>query len=201
MSETEEPRGLDALPAILEARKIKPLNASLRQLSSLPGPRGLQEPQGGEMRTHESGLHLHAGPIHSSVAGRTDHLPTHVESGSYVIPADIVSAHGEGNTLAGFKVLRRVFEGLPYGDKGTLPYGGKGLPYVPHAAKGGQIGKVGSPVPVVLAGGEYVLTPQQVMAAGDGDMDTGHKVLDDYVKQYRALTVKTLRKLPGPRQD
>src|SRR5450755_2751735 len=50
---------------------------------------------------------FHNGAIHSGVAGRTDHLPITVESGSYVVPADIVSAGGAGNTLAGFKVLRR----------------------------------------------------------------------------------------------
>jgi len=29
---------------------------------------------------------IHVGPIHSPVAGRTDHLNMHVKSGSYVIP-------------------------------------------------------------------------------------------------------------------
>ena len=36
------------------------------------------------------GPKLHTGPIHSKVAGRTDYLPMHVPSGSYVIPADII---------------------------------------------------------------------------------------------------------------
>jgi len=35
---------------------------------------------------------LHTGPIHSPVAGRTDHLPMHVPAGSYVIPADLSPA-------------------------------------------------------------------------------------------------------------
>ena len=56
-------------------------------------------------------MKMHTGPIHSAVAGRTDHLPTHVPSGSYVIPADIVSSMGEGNTMAGFKNIRRMFSG------------------------------------------------------------------------------------------
>ena len=38
---------------------------------------------------------IHEGPIHSPVAGRTDHLPMNVSSGSYVIPADIISSMGE----------------------------------------------------------------------------------------------------------
>ena len=52
---------------------------------------------------------IHVGPIHSQVAGRTDHLNMHVKSGSYVIPADIISAMGEGNTMAGFRVAKNIF--------------------------------------------------------------------------------------------
>ena len=80
---------------------------------------------------------VHKGPIHSSVAGRTDHLPMHVASGSYVIPADIISAMGEGNSMAGFKVAKDIFSGSDI-TKGT-PYGEKGLPYstVPHKGGGG----------------------------------------------------------------
>ena len=72
-------------------------------------------------------MKLHTGPIHSAVAGRTDHLPMHVPSGSYVIPADIVSAMGEGNTMAGFKNIKRIFGGTPYGVKGG-PYGQGAMP-------------------------------------------------------------------------
>jgi len=143
--------------------------------------------------------HLHVGPIRSTVAGRTDHLPAHVPSGSYVLPADIVSHLGEGNTDAGFKVLRRVFGGTPYGQGGG-PYGQSGGPYgepLPHAG-GGDVDGRKSAVAVVLAGGEHVLSPGQVRLAGNGDMDTGHRVLDEYVKRVRADAVKTLKKLPGP---
>jgi hypothetical protein len=159
---------------------------------------------------------IHTGPIHSAVAGRTDHLPVEVPSGSYVIPADVISGMGEGNTNAGFKIMRRVFAGLPYGTKGSQPYGHRGGPYgtgsapynrdpgkpygepLPGHAAGG---KTGSNVKVVVAGGEYTLTPEEVMKVGDGDMDLGHRVLDDFVKQYRKQTIKTLSKLPGPRRD
>lgn len=51
---------------------------------------------------------IHVGPIHSPVAGRTDHLPINVPSGCYVIPADIISAMGEGNTMAGFRVANKI---------------------------------------------------------------------------------------------
>ena len=148
-------------------------------------------------------IKLHVGPIHSRVSGRTDHLPVHVPSGSYVLPADIVSAMGEGNTAAGFEHIKRMFGGLPYGGKGNVPYGGGEGPYgseLPKAS-GGSADNVGAPVPCVLAGGEFVLSPDQVSIAGDGDIDAGHKALDGFVNQYRSKTIKTLKDLPGPRRD
>jgi hypothetical protein len=142
---------------------------------------------------------LHTGPIHSSVSGRTDHLPMHVPHGSYVIPADIISAMGEGNTVAGFKQMRLMFKGNPYSNKPM--YGQKkGSFYgmdLPSKAAGGAV----DGVPIVAAGGEYVLSPEEVLYAGDGDLDTGHKVLDEFVKKMRQETVKTLQKLPGPKKD
>jgi hypothetical protein len=154
------------------------------------------------------------GPIHSAVAGRTDHLPMHVPSGSYVIPADIVSAMGEGNTMAGFKNIKRIFGGTPYGVKGgpygqgAMPYGQRaGLPYeatsapygmdLPGKAAGGET----DAVPIVAAGGEYVLSPEEVRKVGNGDLETGHKVLDAFIKRYRKETIDTLKKLPGPKKD
>lgn len=143
---------------------------------------------------------VHTGPIHSSVAGRTDHLPMNVPSGSYVIPADIISAMGEGNTMAGFKHMRRIFGGNPYGGgSATTPYGAEGGPYnepLPGKAEGGQ-----TTVPIIAAGGEYVISPEQVMHVGKGDLDLGHRVLDEFVKRMRAETVKTLKALPGPKRD
>lgn len=159
----------------------------------------------------------HSGPIHSFVAGRTDHIPAHVDSGSYVIPADIVSAFGEGNTMAGFKILKRVFEGEPYGS-GPHPYQSSGAPYnaetnepydqsqspyneaIQNRASGGKA--YGKPtVPVVVAGGEMVLTPEQVRMVGDGDLDSGHRALDEFVLRSRKKLVNTLNALPGPKKD
>lgn len=142
---------------------------------------------------------FHAGPIHSPVAGRTDHLPMHVQSGSYVIPADIISAMGEGNTIAGFKHMRRMFGGHPYGGSAE-PYGATGDPYGEPLPKASG-GEVDEGVPIVAAGGEYVLSPDQVKQAGAGDLEAGHRALDDFVKQMRAKTVTTLQNLPGPKRD
>jgi ADP-ribose pyrophosphatase YjhB (NUDIX family) len=266
---------------------------------------------------------IHSGPIHSSVAGRTDHLPIHVHSGSYVIPADIVSGMGEGNTIAGFKHLRRMFGGMPRGE-GSAPYGQSGGPYgmatggkVKHHAAGilfkspddkillvrragrdhhGEWGLPGggiekgetaeqaarrelreetghsydgelapatrrvregvdfttfmahaepfqpklndehdahawvtpdeaksmdlhpgvrstlarvakavggsaSGVPIVAAGGEYVVHPDEVEEVGAGDMDRGHEVLDKFVKRMRKELIGTLKKLAPPKKD
>jgi len=117
------------------------------------------------------------GPIPSNVCGRTDHLPVNVPTGAYVLTADIVSALGEGNTIAGFDTLNKFF--------------------------GKQQYVVGSPkTEVVVAGGEYVLTPQSIAnRIGGGDLDAGHDVLDQFILKYRAKTIKALKALPGPKRD
>lgn len=160
-------------------------------------------------------VEAHSGPIHSLVAGRTDHLPMHVHSGSYVLPADIVSAMGEGNTMAGFKAVKIAFGEGPYGGgkpygAGKEPYGG-GTPYgekpkqmygmdLPEKAEGGKVSD-GALVPIVAAGGECVLHPQQVAELGKGSLEDGHKILDLFVKKMRDKHIKTLQKLPGPKKD
>jgi hypothetical protein len=140
--------------------------------------------EGGLMRRPalKSADGVHLGPIHSPVAGRTDHLPMHVPSGSYVIPADIVSSLGEGNTMAGYRAVKMMFRDAQEGA---------------FAAGGG----VGEPVPIVAAGGEYVLSPDEVIWAGKGDLDAGHRALDNWIKATRKDLIKTLQKLPGPKTD
>jgi hypothetical protein len=124
----------------------------------------------------------HVGPIPAPVAGRTDHLNMHVPAGSYVIPADIVSAYGEGNTEAGFK----VFDSLCHD----------------HAAKDKSSGNMQpSLAPIVAAGGEYVIPPSVVTSIGMGDIDAGHDLLDEFVVLTRKDLIETLKKLPGPKSD
>lgn len=137
---------------------------------------------------------VHVGPIHSPVAGRTDHLPMHVPAGSYVIPADIISAMGEGNTMAGFKVANTIFSPVP---NMTGTPGSDAQLGLPGKAEGGPV----AAVPIVAAGGEYVIDPKDVARLGNGDMDHGHLILDSFVKKMRRKTVETLRKLPGPKKD
>lgn len=123
---------------------------------------------------------LHTGPIKAPVAGRTDHLPMHVPSGSYVVPADIVSAIGEGNTEHGFEIIDYM---------------------VKQRAAGGEVGENQPPVAIVAAGGEYVIPPSAVIGFGGGDLDAGHKALDNWVLSERANTINTLKNLEGPKRD
>lgn len=150
---------------------------------------------------HAHPIHkLHTGPLHSSVAGRTDHLPSNVPNGAYVLPADIVSGLGESNTMAGFKVAKRMFGGAKRHFSGT-PYAGDGGPYGQGSTPYGMAsGGSADGVPVAVAGGEHVLAPHEVSFAGMGDLDAGHRALDEFVLRQRASTVKTLRGLPGPKR-
>jgi hypothetical protein len=134
---------------------------------------------GGGMAEGEAVSKVHKGPIVASVAGRTDHLPMHVEAGSYVVPAAEVSAIGEGNSLNGFKILEAMM-----------------------AKRGGVKAKRAvQATPIIAAGGEFVIPPETVLVIGEGDMDYGHAILDELIKAIRQKTIKTLQKLPGPRQD
>lgn len=118
-----------------------------------------------------SGALRHHGP------GRTDDLEISVPGESFVIPADIVSALGQGNTEAGFRVLEAQWPPIPEG-----------------RAAGGNTGKT----PIVAAGGEFIVHPDHVKKIGGGDMKRGHRALEEFVQLMRKKTIKKLRKLPRP---
>lgn len=140
---------------------------------------------------------VHAGPIRSAVAGRTDHHPMNVESGCYVLPADHVSSLGQGNTESGFALVDHMF-GPPEGGAGRVKdaRGRKG----DRKAEGGMVSQGGDPVPIMAAGGEYVLSPEQIKRRF-GDIDHGHAALDAWVKANREAHIRTLEDLPGPAQS
>lgn len=166
--------------------------------AALSTARSVHKAGGGMVRSSK----VHVGPIVSSVAGRTDHLPMHVPANSYVFPADIVSALGEGNTAAGHKIIQRVFEGLPYEGSDDMYQQGMSKVYgmdVPKKADGGATSD--EEVPIIAAGGEYVLGPEFVARVGKGDVAKGHKTLDAFVKMVRKKHIDTLKKLPGPKKD
>lgn len=163
-------------------------------------PVKIKPPRAEKFAKHINSSEVHNGPIHSTVAGRTDHLPMKVFSGSYVLPSDVISGApgAEGNTMAGFAHARRVFGGTPRGG-GSQPYNHEGGPY--GMSRGGAENDHCGTVPIVAAGGEYVVHPDHVREIGAGDLDMGHKVLDEFVKRVRAQNIKTLKNLPAPKKD
>lgn len=132
----------------------------------------------------------HVGEIRSIVAGRTDHLPLDVKPESFVIPADIVSGIGEGNTENGFTVFNRLFN-LPGGSAPAAIHGG-------GRADGGKVPATGNNVPIMAAGGEFVVPPEVVARIGKGSTKRGHKILNDMVIHLRKKLIDKLKKLPGP---
>lgn len=152
---------------------------------------------------HESGL------LNSSVPGRTDQLNRIVPAGAYVVPADVVSGLGEGNTQAGANIMQRVIGTGPHGTALPGARGHMGPPRVspPPAyhepAQNAPFARGGAPgghVPVVLAGGEFVIHPEDVRRLGGGNIKKGHRILDAFVVHARKQIVKETSKLPGPKK-
>jgi len=157
--------------------------------------------------------------------GRTDTLPINVPSGSYVVPADIVSGIGQGNSHAGGKILASFFSG-PLGMPPMHAHGGFGGPHnirmgmtkmpagssvgsaltrtkTPGFADGGYAHGGTHPAPpghtpIVAASGEYIIHPSIVLRIGKGDLQRGHDVLDILMKDLRKRHVRQLQQLPGP---
>lgn len=127
------------------------------------------------VRRYAHGGAVHVGPVVGHTGGREDALPISVPSGAFVVPADIVSSLGTGNTLAGMKKLEGMF--------------GKSAPGKAHG---------GVAVPIRISDGEFVLSPDQVAKIGNGDVDQGHKILDALVVKLRQENIKTLKALPPP---
>jgi hypothetical protein len=128
----------------------------------------MQDPVAAALEIAHTGSLRHDGP------GRTDDLEISVPGESFVIPADIVSSMGQGNTAAGLKLLEQIFPPTPV-----------------QRASGG-------PVPIVAAGGEFIVGPDHVARLGSGDMKKGHDTLRKFVKAMRNHAIKTLKKLPDP---
>ena len=150
----------------------------------------------GAARSMASGL------LRSATPGRTDKLNLGVGSGSYVFPADTVSALGQGNSMAGGKMLDRIFKRGPSG--ANLALRGRKSAGRMFMADGGDVdvadGGNHEPVDIIAAGGEYILTPEEVASLGGGDVDIGHKVLDDFVLSVRKKHMQTLKNLPRPKR-
>lgn len=120
------------------------------------------------------------GHIKSKTPGRADAVPTRAPQGTYIVPADVVSSLGQGNTAAGVAYLDRAVGGLTKGRRGG------------NYASGGQ-------VPIQASGGEYAIHPDAVAALGGGSDELGAKKLDALIAQVRQQTARVMPNLPGPR--
>lgn len=163
-----------------------------------------------QIRQESRGESFAGGPIRSPVAGRTDHIPMTVPAGSYVLPAQHVSHHGQNNTEAGFARLDHMFSSGPFGVALPPIRGGRGAPAAPsppHAPaptafhQGGVPGEGERGVDIMVAGGEYVLLPHKVRIIGNGSIHHGHQILDAWVLATKKKHAATLAKLPGPAKD
>ena len=176
------------------------------------GAPGLSWMQSEKLAAHMP--HPTTGFIHSAVPGRTDLIHAQPPSGGFVVPADVVSGTGEGNSTAGAAILQKAFSVGPFGV--PLPPGrhgaGVGMPkppapfsgsYMAPAAKRGGKAKgddTGSPTPILAAGGEYIIPPEVVAAWGGGDLKKGHDLLDAWVMDTRKKIAKEMLALPAPKK-
>lgn len=158
---------------LLGRRDLNAANLEIPPMAPVDDDRLIEEAMGIVRRARGGRI---SGGIHYAGGGRTDNVPMDVDQGSYIVPADVVSALGQGNTLAGIEVLDEMFPSSPQG-----------------RARGGK-------VPIIVAGGEYRVSPEVVAALGGGDLDTGANILDAFVTDTRQNHIDTLAQLPGPAQ-
>lgn len=164
------------------------------------------------------------GFLAGTTGGRTDAIKTTAPAGAYVLPADVISGLGEGNTLAGAKVWQSILQSGPYGTPQARGARGMGAPRPPPVYRegqgfkaGGTPGEFGEHQPVALSDGEQVVAPADVLWFGKQRfrrdskgkksvpmpstkelMKLGWRELDEFVVEERAKNVKRLAKLPGP---
>jgi hypothetical protein len=198
-----------------EARGIGGMCAGgqVRPHRQMGGGMGMAEAAPWFERREASEIDHPGGLLHSSIAGRTDRLPLAVATQSYVIPADVVSGLGSGNTLAGANILNAALKTGPYGTGLEHQIRGHGPPRAPAPppsvmreltsglAHGGQPHPTKhDKVSIVAAGGEFVVPPEVVHRIGGGDFKRGHDILDGMVKRVREHQRKWLSKAPPPKR-
>lgn len=153
---------------------------------------------GGIGRAIQDVVHT-GGLIDSSIAGRTDRLPLSVPQESHILPADVVSGMGQGNTMAGSRILIQALRLGPT-DRGRVGF-----------AEGGGVGHIG----ILAAGGEVVIPHDDwpaeddvdgqvylhrgVRSIGDGDTKLGHERLDKMIANVRKHTAHFITHAPPPK--
>lgn len=103
-----------------------------------------------------------------------------VQPDSFVIPADVVSALGEGSTDAGAEMLQMRFGGRLIDGDGT--------------GRSDDVPASGPGMVMRFSRGEYLLPPEAVEAAG------GHDALSRLVQSIRDRYTRTLENIPAPQR-
>jgi hypothetical protein len=55
-------------------------------------------------------------------------------------------------------------------------------------------------IPIIAAGGEYLVAPEIVRRIGGGDMKEGHNILDELVLHVRRQTIRDMRNEKPPKK-
>lgn len=118
------------------------------------------------------------GLVASATDGRADLVKRSVPKDTYVVPADVVSGLGQGNSLSGGHNLNAALGGV-------------------KTPKGYQRG---GDVDVMLSGGEHLVPPGKVAGLGYGDPKAGARRMDGLVAATRRSNAHAAMNLPGPNQ-
>lgn len=201
----------------LVARVLK--QKQMQSAQSLKRGGVLKRDMGGMM----PGAALGAGGfLHGTTPGRADKVQTSAPGGSYIVPADVIAGLGQGNSLAGARVMDAILGSGPHGISLPRGGGGRGAPRPPApvraAANGGPIQlfperraaggvKGKQETPVLLSHGEYSIAPHHCERIGtlkgveehpDVRRRRGHSLLDRWVVDQRKKQVREIKNLPPP---
>lgn len=217
---------------ILQQKQIQPVPASTPTQQPMVAPSQASSPvmqaRGGAMKRRDVGGNIspsegdpwwtrqdasqsqrsESGFLSGSTMGRADAVRTTSPAGAYIIPADVVAGLGEGNSLAGARVMDEILRSGPYGTPEVSQRRGSGPPRAPAVripgeqgdAKGGKVkGPIPTGrVPVLLSHGEYQVSVPDVVRIGKGSLKRGHRILDEFVVHQRKKHIAKLKSLPGP---
>ena len=161
-----------ALKSSPKVSAAKPNFPKLPKPPAIPKQPKLTMKDGGEV---EKGVSH--GLLTGSTPGRADKINTSVRDNTFIIPAHVVSALGQGSTMAGAAALDKMF---------------------PKSKKQGDSGKKGDHVPVALSDGEYRVPPEHVLTVGKGDMARGHRLLKMACEHITNKAAEQLKHMPKP---
>jgi hypothetical protein len=173
-------------------------------------PRPPSPPKGAIQQEHAGGVvhdvnFTHGGVIGGAGAGRTDRLPLAVGVESHVIPADVVSALGQGTSDHGGNILWEALGGRDHEIGGGSPI----VEHGEHTKEGGRP----KTTSILAASGEFVVRPDQVLALGERGVEQGlckngeepvmcgHRLLDEMIARVRKYQINWLRTAPPPKKS